>query len=202
MTAAVEQGDIAIISLLIERGVKCDQPFSPTIHCIYKNQYYLIEYPVTITNGNLSYNPLYQAVISNRADIAGLLLEHGAKPIFITNRSIGIVPNTLDWTNLIHLQQYVNLRTPEQFMKALNALTNNLDFLARQKANETKKQGVLLMTAIQNDNSQLVRVLLDAGHPVNFVGDNGKVPIKMAVEGGNREIIALLLKHGAEWDGV
>ncbi|MGB7978629.1 MAG: ankyrin repeat domain-containing protein [Chlamydiales bacterium] len=249
ITAAVERGDINIVSMLIDRGVPVDVSFIPKIIFSTNDPLGPLQDPkinriinkgsgprpsytdikFTLINNELIYNPLYRAVLDNRADIAKLLLKHGANMPFVTEKDFGTInastPNEKqDWHNLIYFQQYVEqvqppaidrfgrlvprpptkVLLPKAFEQGIKDLNEKLQALSLNKKiqESTKKQGALLMTAIQNGNAELVGVLLDKGHPVNFVGDNGKMPIKLAVERGTREIISLLLKHGADWDGV
>ncbi len=208
ITAAIERGDVSIITSLLIREASCNIPFSPTISFTTSRQQNYGSIDIKIFNGKLEYIPLYKAVQLNRTDIVDLLLKHGAKLIFTTQRRFRhISPNIIveksdlnSWNNLFF---FGNDNGQKPFDKGLNDLTDKIDTLAKnKKIIEVTVNGDLLMMAIERQNPQMVKLLLEAGHPVNFYGNNGKMPIKFAVETGNREIISLLLNHGAEWDGV
>jgi cytohesin len=56
-----------------------------------------------------------------------------------------------------------------------------------------------IMTAIRNQDTEMVRILLQYNTKLNIVfSEWDKTPLQMACEGGSKEMIELLLEHGAD----
>lgn len=83
-----------------------------------------------------------------------------------------------------HARREGNERAPK---KALNA---NQDINATSEENMTA-----LHIAIRGDNKAEVVLLLSQGEDPAFIPPNGVSPLQLAVQGGNMDIIRLLLEH-------
>ncbi|KAL7676382.1 hypothetical protein ACOME3_002636 [Neoechinorhynchus agilis] len=54
-----------------------------------------------------------------------------------------------------------------------------------------------MIEAIENNRSDIVKLLVESGHPVNVSQDKPDTPLGIAAERGNMEIVQYLLDHGA-----
>jgi len=54
-----------------------------------------------------------------------------------------------------------------------------------------------LFRAIQSNNANIVKCLVDHGANVNKLNHNGETPLSMATYYGNEDIINYLVEHGA-----
>lgn len=216
ITVAVDRGDIDIISLLLNHGVKCDFPFSPSItfttddkhgptyndelnpfiwsaHGRHRNQ--STNTKVAILNGSLSCNPLYRAVILNRADIAELLIRHGSKIIFETNRDfrgvLDIDPKDAEsWHNLLYFQEYITIQPPQPIPTKSTHLTTT-----RHRQPVPQAQKILQHKSYVDGVTDLIKKLDDLKER-NLESTKQGVLLMTAISNKNAALVKLLLDNG------
>lgn len=55
-----------------------------------------------------------------------------------------------------------------------------------------------MLIALEKDNPEIAKMLIEAGADVNITNENGEQTIHFAAKKGNLEIVSLLLEEGAD----
>jgi len=127
--------------------------------------------------------PLANAVVQEQIDVVKLLLDHGADPN-ISNKN-GDTP-----LGYAASRNGTNGTLLCEWLLAKGAIVN--------PTNKTEYRITPLDWAISSDNTELVKILLDAGASVKAKNDNGDTPLDAAADRGDLEIAQMLIAHGAD----
>lgn len=186
LCGAAYSGQANIIEALIELG--CDVNEEPNRHghtplfaAIWNNRPEVIE--LLLVNGvdfnfrnNEGGTALHIAASRGNTEIAQLLIDHGLD-INVTN-NFGEKPiGEAAWNEAGMVQWLINHGAE------VNASADSLP--------------VPLMTAIHGNNTEAVRILINAGADVNR-GHRGDIPLLVAASRGNIDILRILLENGAD----
>ena len=171
---AAQKGNIDVIKLLLESGAEVN---------------------VTDTKG---ITPLHIASQEGHIDVIKLLLESGAE-IDATNTE-GITP--------LHIAaqeghiDVVKLLLLELDTKVEVASTTTIISSSENSArHSTVHRNAALFVAVQNGNTEVVKLLLDSGAKVNTKkGYRGVTTLFIAAQKGHVDVVKLLLESGSEID--
>ena len=83
----------------------------------------------------------------------------------------------------------------EIFVRALSKFAVNLNSI-------DSEGNTLLAQAIEDENLELVKHVIDLGVDVNLEDGNGRTPLRIAIYKNNLEIITLLSKNGANLNSI
>ena len=75
-------------------------------------------------------------------------------------------------------------------------------FSELQKLWDNEERHTLLVQAIEDENLELVKHVIDLGVDVNLEDGNGRTPLRIAIYKNNLEIITLLSKNGANLNSI
>jgi len=139
----------------------------------------LAELGVEIESGlQLDVTPLLLAAQNGSAEVAEVLLKHGADLNFVNPGGINALLVAVFTGNA-------------EFVEWLLDHGAVADY-------RTPRGDTALITAIEQANVDVARALLEAGASANLADDRGVSPLRVATEQGNAELIALLRRFGAE----
>lgn len=190
-SSAIEKGKLEQARKYINEGIKFEyknKEYTPLHHAVFKNRHDII---VLLLSAGININltdalnrtALHDAAIYNRLKIAKLLIGHHAE--INTFGKYGSTP-------LVAASQ--------------NGHTAIVELLLENSANPNLINKLFQVTAlhaaVSNGNIISVKLLLEASANVNKKNRNGKTPLHYAIRGGrkgiNRELVKLLLEHGAD----
>ena len=134
-------------------------------------------------------NPFVMAVAIGRTDILNCLFDSG-----------GLLPAGGDGYIWYHLFRHNNLDLTRLIVS--KGLKIDISFSEYNPVLGRHETFFVLERAIASKNIDLVTFLLEKGVNVNQRFVSGKSPLKLAVEGGNRIILDLLIKYGARIEDV
>lgn len=167
---------------------------------------------VNIIEDSAQLSPLHCAVQCGNKDIVISILEHGADiNIHVgdiqTPIDIAVNAGNLDMVKLL-IENGADIDTcidcEYHYTPLQNAINNNnydiTEFLLLSGAATDENYTSLypLMFAIRNENTEIVKLLLQYNASVDKLEYGEGYPINLAVRHGNVEIIDELLKHGAD----
>lgn len=172
-----------------------------------KEKYRIVKFLIQERNVNLEevYTyPVFHASCNNRNRIVKFLLQHGASYCqdclieAIANENMNLIKYFVEERNVdiyIEGEVYTPLGTA-----ACGNLTI-LEYLLNHGADiNCDGEGYALIEAIQENKLDNVKFLVDRGADVNIQYhnfENVELPLKVALEKGNEEIISFLREHGA-----
>ena len=188
---AVKLGDRDIVAKKLKQGVNVDD----------------------IQDGH--YSPLFFASAKGYDQIAQLLIQYGANPnvagrggwtplmvaaMHGQNKNITLLLNAGANLELQHVQGKSALMIAIEFDKidTVNQLIQRgADVKARRHNTHSTGQSVLSL-AVEHGNIDIVKTLLAVGTNVNNRNFNSEGPIASAIEKGQKDIVALLLKYDSK----
>ncbi|EAX98942.1 ankyrin repeat protein, putative [Trichomonas vaginalis G3] len=183
MTPVFDSQNVGAVFLLYEKDKNIVFPWCaafPQTYDIIKNDMILIN-----TDTRFSKSPLHYAAIFNCAENCKLLLDN-----LVVNR---IDINETDGNRRTALNYAVKYDSKEV---AELLISYGAD------VNLCNKYSNILIDAITNENKEMVDLLVSNGADVNFIGDDGHFPLHQAVKVCSREIIKLLIEHGANVSAI
>lgn len=124
-------------------------------------------------------SPLHAAVDTGNIEIAQYLLDHGAKT------------NMRDFLKRTPLMMMDEDATPEMFELLVR-------YGAKVNLTDKEKNNVLHHFAAMYNAGELIGRIAAYGAPVNAVNKEGKTPLMIAAENGNRTVAKALLEAGAD----
>jgi ankyrin repeat protein len=156
-------------------------------------------------------SPMLGAAQAGSLEIVKLLISKGADPnkrttMGATALSIAVSKNNIEMVDLLIDAGANFTRGGDPGHKEFSILTVALaskqikmvEHLLKRGANPNGGSGLPLAFAIMMKNTKSMELLIKKGANVNFSGKNGFRPLMTAVVEGDKEVISLLLKHGAD----
>ncbi|WP_342224629.1 ankyrin repeat domain-containing protein [Spiroplasma endosymbiont of Asaphidion curtum] len=171
---AAENGHTDVVKLLIS---KTKEQFNNVDNVEFKNF-------INAKDSN-GLTPLYFCnKLDNNVETVKLLLDNGADVNIIIDN---------DNNTILHLTIWENNFT---FAKELLTNQNSKNKINVNAINNYKNTPI--MGAIQNNNIEIVKLLLEHGSDINAKAENGITPLHLAAQNGYLAIVKLLLANGAD----
>ena len=198
--------DIEKVKLLLKKGADVNEKdeFAGTalIYAARKGNYEVVDLllkhgadinyiPKTDTAmGGAPLTALMSAAYHGHEDVAKLLIEHGAD----VNMAI-IVPGSRG--GRVTALSLASLAGHDEMVRLLTE--HGADMRGAYRGRIKAVEGIEeLLLASETGDVSMVRRLLNGGIDVNKRGQGGSTALMCAVEGRNRDVVSLLLEHGAE----
>lgn len=155
--------------------------------------------PNLCENNSDDKSPLMIACIFHRVEIIDLLIDAGAN-----------INHCLKWSSMDALSIVVNNKSSDIFINSqILQITQNL-VQRGANINHVSRNGTPLMGACRNNNTPLIKLLIDGGANINYSGDEICLALRELLEQSHKndedvkiniQNIKLLIDHGARTDG-
>ena len=184
---AIRFNRLDIIDFLIERGVDVNEPGSgdnskPIYFALNSKNGKILEKLIKAgaevnTQYQYGYSPLHSAATHNNYEAVKILLKHGA--------TVNQMSKPIE-TPLPDPDDYPDKKCYEEIKKHT------------EKLNSKKIGDTPIFSAINRGNSDILRLLIDAGADVNGESNIDRSPLFRAIRDGDKEKVRLLLENGAD----
>lgn len=182
---AAMKGLLEVVHYLVESGahlnVRDDQGRTPLHRAADSDRLDMVcllikEGALVNLQDNFGWTPLYQSIVCAQLDMVNQLLDFGAN-VFVRD-IYGMTP----------LHVACGRKVPRN-LKVMQKTST--DFYTRGFRSAT--DAVQKAVSICESDLPLVEILLDFGADVNAIGGDGRTPLRIAADAGNKEIIRLLV---------
>ena len=136
--------------------------------------------------------PLEAAVSKRNKEMVSLLLSYGAKIVFQEDGTSKVLDAVCSKKDAVSKEIYallVSYLPPEEAAR--------LDLEWQKDINEVKNRSTLLLQAVRKNDLDKARKLLKLGADPNITNVSSN-PLEVAIRNKNKEMVSLLLSHGAE----
>lgn len=162
---AAKEGESSVVRLLLEKGADTEAS------CTYRSINYSEDEDLTLISFYKNATPLMIAIEEDEEETIEVLIKNGADINVTISKSQLLVPERYSWEELVNF---------------------DMDDNSANKVMYDVTGWTLLMEAVECDNYNIIRLLLDAGVDKNMKTNTGITALSLAKKTGDRELINLL----------
>ena len=202
LRAAVERGDTDVVKLLLEHGAKQGIDWTMTNAILSKNAEIikmLLERGAQVDEDDFDLPPLVEAVEKGDADMAKLLLEHGAKQGIDWAMTVAILRKNAEIIKMLSERGAQVDEDDFDLPPLVEAVEKGDADIVKLLLEHGAKRGIdgAMTNAILSKNAEIIKILSERGAQVDE-NNFDLPPLVEAVEQEDTDIVKVLLEHGAK----